>query len=89
MKKFSNLVKAIGLRPAYFILIAQEYDKDKGWFSLSVKEAEKETTLSRFEQETSVTILTEHKLIEKELKGLPAKRCFKINYENLTELMKG
>lgn len=89
MKKFSNLVKAIGLKPAYFILIAKQHDNNKDWFIYGHKEAQKESTLKRFDQDTSIRILIENNLIEKELKGIPAKRCFKINYENLAEMMKG
>ena len=49
----------------------------------TIKEMEKETYLSRAEQDEAIKICKKHELIEVILRGIPAKRHFKINLEKI------
>lgn len=44
-----------------------------------------ETAISRFKQETAIRNLKEYELIKVELAGVPARRHFFINYQNLNQ----
>ena len=63
-------------------------DKD-GWFFKTIKDFQNELALSRYKQETAIHILIEHNLIEKRLKGIPAKRHFRVNLDKVAEFIEG
>lgn len=61
--------------------------KNKRWIYKTIEEMEKETTLSRKEQDTAITICKKYGLIETKLKGIPAKRNFYINFEAIKKFV--
>ena len=75
------------------ILISQllywwEKGKNKNWIYKTIKEMEKETALSRSEQDTAIRKCKEIGILEVKVKSIPATRHFKINIDKLTELLK-
>lgn len=56
---------------------------EAGWFYQTSETVEKQTTLSRHKQNTALANLEKKGLIEKELRGMPAKRYFRINHARL------
>lgn len=64
------------------------FEKFEGeWFFYTVEKCEERTVLSRREQERTVKNLISNGLIEKIQFGLPAKRHFKLNIDNIEEFM--
>ena len=63
------------------------HDPD-GWVYKTIKEIKNELFLSRYEQETAIHILIKYELIEKQVKGLPPKRYFRVNVDRLIEFLK-
>ena len=59
----------------------------EGWFYYTVDHCEERTYLSEKEQSASVKILEDRGLIEKKILGLPGKRHFRINEENILGLV--
>lgn len=59
----------------------------EGWIFKTIKEMEEETALSRKEQDGAIKRLKMLKILEVSLKGVPAKRHFKINLEVLLKLI--
>jgi hypothetical protein len=91
-----NLINGIGLPPAVFLslLIDKDYFHtnnqsltEDGFFYETINNSERELSLSRHEQDTCVRTLLEKNLIITALKGLPARRHFKILYENVTAIL--
>jgi len=92
------LIHAIGLSAAavYCELVSRyKYFKEHGeltedeYFFNTVFDLQKATGLTRWQQEPIIKILVKHELIFYELKGMPAKRYFKINEDTvaLSELL--
>jgi len=81
------LAKITGSIPAGLLLSQLLYwyrkGKDKEWFYKTHVEITKETSLSRGEIDYAVKKLKQLKIIEVKVKGLPAKRYFKINLEHI------
>lgn len=59
---------------------------DPEWFYKTVHEFEKETGLTRKEQETAIRICKEKGIMETKLKQIPAKRHFKLHLKELKQL---
>jgi|SRR5699024_5604904 len=86
-----TLVKRLGIETAFLLtnLIEAEHmmkTKD-GWFFQTIEKLEKVSTLSRYKQEKCIEKLREEGLIDVEVKGLPAKRYFRINDQRLAEFI--
>jgi len=68
------------------------YYKDKGaltggnFFYSTVEHLQEETTLSKHEQLTAIRLLTALNILTVELKGIPAKRHFKVNFKGIALL---
>lgn len=63
----------------------QQLDEED-YFYLTVEDLEYETTLSKYKQTQAINNLKKLKLIQTIVKGLPAKRYFKINENNIKKL---
>lgn len=86
-----TLVRKLGIETAFLLtnLIEAEHmmkTKD-GWFFQTIEKLEQISTLSRYKQEKSIKELTDLGLIDVEVKGLPAKRYFRINNQKLSEFL--
>ena len=90
-----ELAREIGLQETIILseLISQyEYFKEKneldqeGYFYCTVNKMEKCTTLGEKAQKRAIDNLKSLNLIEKDLKGLPARRHFKINEKEILKL---
>jgi hypothetical protein len=80
-----DFAKSFGIECA--ILISDLVDKNtyfnQEWFFNTAENIENDTTLSRFQQDKAIKILIENGFIETKLMGIPAKKHFKINENNL------
>ena len=69
-----------------------KYYRDKGtltegnFFYSTVEHLQEETTLSKHEQLTAIRLLTALNILTVELKGIPAKRHFKVNFKGIALL---
>lgn len=85
-----DLMKLIGLHETLIlselIYISQpkalnpDFD---GWFSVTIEDLEEKTTLGRKPQESAIEKLINLGFIEKVIKGVPGKRFFRINEEEI------
>lgn len=86
-----NLVQIFGLETAFLLSNFAEAEtmmQDKeGWFYQTSEKVEEMTTLSRHKQDQCIKQLEEMKVLEKDVRGMPAKRYFRINYDRLTNLI--
>lgn len=92
-----NLIKLIGLNSSILIgeLVSEYnyYEKenkliDKAWFYSTTPNIEENTGLSRYQQDEAIKKLQNKKIIDIKIMGMPSKRYFKINYENIEKLLK-
>ena len=87
----ADLAHALGSVDAGLLLSQLLYWDGKGWdpdwIYKTMKMIKKETGLSRREQDRAIKICKKYNLIEVKLKGIPAKRSFKIRTENIVELL--
>lgn len=76
-----NLVSEIGIKAAYLLAVLDEecFIQKTEWFPMTIAELEKESTLTRYEQDVEIGVLEKYGLIEKRVNGLPPKRYFKIS----------
>ena len=90
-----ELAKEIGLNETIILaeLISQyEYFKnngeldEQGYFYCTIDKMEDNTTLDKHKQSRAINNLVDSGLIEKNTKGIPPKRHFKINETNITKL---
>lgn len=94
-----TLIQALGLHPAVILCeLANQsawfeekektecFDGEDGYFYEVMKDLEKRTGLSRKEQDSAIKILKDKNLIKTAIKGMPAKRYFKINEEMVYHL---
>lgn len=83
-----DMVKMLGLETAFLLSNFAEAETmmadEKGWFYQTVDTIEKMTTLSRHKQDQCIKQLEDKGILEKEVRGIPPKRYFKINYKCLT-----
>lgn len=86
-----EVVMLLGIETAFLLSNFAEAEQmmadDDGWFYQTIEIVEEMTTLSRYKQDQSIKELEEMGILEKETRGMPAKRYFKINYECLTNLL--
>lgn len=86
-----EVVMLLGIETAFLLSNFAEAEQmmadDDGWFYQTIEIVEEMTTLSRYKQDQSIKELEEMGILEKETRGLPAKRYFKINYDHLTDLL--
>ena len=87
------LAKATGSVKAGLLLAQLLYwwqkGRDKDWIYKTIKEIKEETALSRNEQDGAIKRLKQLKVIEVKLKGVPAKRHFKLNLLKISNLVCG
>lgn len=88
-----TLVSRLGIEEAFFICLLAEaeqlfkgHERD-GYFFQTAKEIEKRSDLSSYKQRTIIASLEEKGLIKTDLKGIPAKRYFKLEYENISNFI--
>ncbi|MFA5272336.1 MAG: hypothetical protein WC412_08405 [Candidatus Omnitrophota bacterium] len=86
-----DLARALGSAKAGLFLSQLLYwwgnGRKPGEIYKTIEEIKYETGLSRTEQETAIKICKKFKVLEATVKGIPAKRHFKIGITNLVELM--
>lgn len=87
LAKVTGSVKA-GLLLAQLLYWWQK-GRDKDWIYKTIKEIEEETALSRNEQDGAIKRLKQLEVIEVDLKGVPAKRHFKLNLLRISNLVCG
>ncbi len=83
-------VQTLGVEAAFMLSAladAEElFSDDEGWFFQTIETIQSITTLSRRKQNTCIKVLEENKVIKTDLRGMPAKRHFKILHMNATNL---
>ena len=90
-----NVIKAVGLEEALLLgELCSEYDYwikreelQDGYFFSTVENIEENTTLNDYKQRKALKSLQQLKIVDVKVKGLPAKRYFKINEEQLIKLL--
>tara|TARA_R110001599_G_scaffold129853_1_gene304528 strand:- start:2267 stop:2884 length:618 start_codon:yes stop_codon:yes gene_type:complete len=89
-----ELARQVGLKEA--VLLADLISKEEyfiangmtdGWFFNTEANIEEDTTLNSYHQRKCIKILKEKKLIEVKRKGIPAKQYFKINEEQVLQIL--
>jgi len=69
------------------LLYWSDRGSDEEWIYKTICEFEEETSLSRREQDGAIKKLKSLKILEVKLKGVPAKRHFHVDIDQLIELM--
>ena len=86
-----NVVKAIGLEPAFLLGIFAEAENkladEEGWFFQTSAKITELTGLSNHKQANAINKLIELNVLLQENRGVPCKRYFKISYENIQKLV--
>lgn len=85
-----DITKAAGSVKAGLFLSQLLYWADKsndGWVFRT--QEYKETGLSRREQEGARRILKRAGVLEEKREGIPAKVCYRVNYQRLAEILQG
>lgn len=90
-----NVIKAVGLEESLLLgELCSEYDYwikreelQDGYFFSTVENIEENTTLNDYKQRKALKTLQQLKIVDVKVKGLPAKRYFKINEEQLIKLL--
>lgn len=86
-----TVVKIFGLETAFLLSNFAEAEQmmadEEGWFYQTSDTVEEMTTLSRHKQDQCIKQLEEMNVLLKDVRGMPAKRYFKINYQCLTNLI--
>tara|TARA_R110001583_G_scaffold130188_1_gene281977 strand:+ start:309 stop:929 length:621 start_codon:yes stop_codon:yes gene_type:complete len=89
-----NLAKKIGLKEA--VLLSDLISKEEyfiangmtdGWFFNTEANIEADTTLNSYHQRKCLKTLKNHNLISVKRKGIPAKQYFKINEEQVLQIL--
>ena len=89
-----ELAKQVGLKAA--VLLADLISKEEyfiakgmtdGWFFNTEKNIEADTTLNAYHQRRCIKTLKEFKIIETKRMGIPAKQYFKINEEQVMQIL--
>jgi hypothetical protein len=87
----ADLARALGSAKAGLLLsqLLFWYGKGKNpdWIYKTIEDFEKETALTRSEQDTAIKICKKYGTIRVERKGIPAKRHFQINTQKIIELL--
>ena len=86
-----KLVKILGIETAFFLTSLAEADEmlaDKdGWFYQTVPQMQEVTGLSEHKQNSCIEKLVSLGLLEKENKGMPMKRYFRLNYIQVLKIL--
>jgi len=86
-----ELAKALGSAKAGLFISQLLYWKEKGinkeWTYKTIKEIEKETSLTREEQDRAIRICKSKGFLKVKLKGVPAKRHFNLDFEKLMRFL--
>ena len=82
-----TIVKIFGIETAFLLTNLAEAetmmsDKD-GWFYQTSETLEEFTSLSRYKQDKAIDELVEAGVLQKDVRGIPAKRYFKLDYKAL------
>jgi len=89
-----ELARQVGLKEA--VLLADLISKEEyfiangmtdGWFFNTEANIEKDTTLNSYHQRKCIKVLKDKGLIEVKRKGIPAKQYFKINEEQVLQIL--
>lgn len=87
-----DLARALDSVKAGILLSQLLYWQGKGhaknWVYKTIREMEQETALSRKEQDTAIKRCKGFGLIEVQLRGIPARRNFKLSIEKIIVLLK-
>jgi len=86
-----SVVSEFGVETAFILGVLAEAEKtladEEGWFYQTSETLEKITGLSNHKQTMCFKILKEKGILEQKNKGVPMKRYFKINFENIQKLL--
>lgn len=86
-----DLARKLGSVKAGIFLSQLLYWHEKGrnpeWTYKTIDEIKEELALTRKEQDAAIKICKDKKVIEVKLKGMPAKRHFRINIDNIIKLL--
>ncbi len=87
----AGLAKALGSVKAAVLmsqlLFWEGKGRDKEWFYKTIEEIYNETGLSRSEQDTAIKLCKQMGVLKIILKGIPPKRHFKINADQLVKII--
>ena len=82
-----TVVKTFGIETAFLLTSLAEAEQmmstDDGWFYQTSDTLEELTTLSRYKQDNAIEQLEKAGILEKDVRGIPAKRYFKLDYKAL------
>lgn len=82
-----NMVKTFGIETAFLLTNLAEAEQmmstDDGWFYQTSDTLEDLTTLSRYKQDNAIEQLENAGILEKDVRGIPAKRYFRLDYKAL------
>lgn len=86
-----QLVKSLGIETAFFLTALVEADEtladDEGWFYQTSKTLEEITGLSNHKQTKCIEQLISLGILLQENKGVPMKRYFKLNYDQILKFL--
>lgn len=86
-----DIVNVFGLEPAFLLSSFAEAEQimadADGWFYQTTETVEDITTLSRHKQDQAIKTLEDIGVLEKQVRGMPAKRYFRINYNRVANLI--
>lgn len=86
-----KLVKILGIETAFFLTSLAEADEmladENGWFYQTVPQMQELTGLSEHKQNSCIEKLISLGLLEKENKGMPMKRYFRLNYVQVLNIL--
>lgn len=86
-----KVIKKLGIETAVLLSCFAEAENmmadNEGWFFQTVEKVEEVTTLSRYRQDLAIEELKDKGILTQQNKGIPMKRYFKLNYENLAGLL--
>ena len=86
-----QLVKKLGIETAFFLTALVEADEtladDEGWFYQTSKTLEEITGLSNHKQTKCIEQLISLGILLQENKGVPMKRYFKLNYDQILKFL--
>jgi len=87
-----DIVKNIGLEATFLLGILidgeEQFEPKDGWFFQTTKKIKELSTLTQYKQNKAFNKLEELNFIQKKVKGLPAKRYIKINYNVIEKYFK-
>ena len=83
-----EVVRMFGIETAFMLSNLAEAESmmsdDEGWFYQTHETVESITGLSRHKQDVAIDKLEKEGILHKQVRGIPAKRYFKLDYEALT-----